>query len=255
LIRYYHLLRNISNWWLHFQIKWNLTSDDPVIFRSRNRVAVAVPRRILHEFKEVFLENAYFSGLRRRLGPSPVIIDIGANVGFFSLLAASKDPTGTIYAFEPIPNNFAQLEANRRLNPHVGLRCFQEAVCGHAGRVEMVYDGSDSYSTIASVLTTMPPDDYPDTITVPCTTLPRIFERFGLTRCDLLKLDCEGAEHDLLYHCPGPVLDRIDQIAVEVHNGDRPGHNLDAMKRFLAEHGLASHQDEKTPHMLYAYRP
>jgi len=44
---------------------------------------------------------------------------------------------------------------------------------------------------------------------VPCVTLPEIFDEFGLERRDLLKMDCEGAEHEILYNCPPAYMSRI----------------------------------------------
>ena len=59
-------------------------------------------------------------------------------------------------------------------------------------------------------------------------TIPEILDGNGPKRCDLLKMDCEGAEYDILYHCPSEVLTRIDRIALEVHGG--PGdQNIDAL--------------------------
>lgn len=53
MIRYFHLFRNISKWWLHFAVKLSLTDADPLLFKTRNNVLIQVPRRLLHEFKEI----------------------------------------------------------------------------------------------------------------------------------------------------------------------------------------------------------
>jgi hypothetical protein len=55
-------------------------------------------------------------------------------------------------------------------------------------------------------------------IEVESTTLAGIFERFNLTRVKLLKIDCEGAEHEIVRADPA-VLDRVDYLRGEFHFG------------------------------------
>ena len=115
-MRYLHLFRNISNWSLYLAVKFSLTSVDPPLFRTRNNILIEAPRRLLHEFKEIFMEECYMRGLGLDIPDSPTIIDIGANAGFFSLFAASRFPGARIFSYEPIEGNFRQLQRNRDLN-------------------------------------------------------------------------------------------------------------------------------------------
>lgn len=85
-MRYIRFFRNLFNWWLHFAVKFGLTSKDPLIFRTWNNIIIEVPRRLLHEFKEIFMEDSYMRGMGLRLPDSPTVIDIGANAGFFHYL-------------------------------------------------------------------------------------------------------------------------------------------------------------------------
>ena len=230
-MRYIRLIRNLSNWWLHFAVKLGLTEKDPLIFRTWRGIVIEVPRRLLHEFKEIFMEETYTRELALKVPENPTIIDIGANAGFFSLFAAFRYPGSKILAFEPIPANFKQLKRNKELNKNVQMECLQKAVFSHSGTVSLSYDPNDSFTTSASVIQGSDPRN--NTIKVPCLTLPEIFDEYRLDQCDLLKMDCEGAEYEILYNCPGSYLRRISQMALEVHGGNESNQNMSSLIDFL----------------------
>ena len=63
------------------------------------------------------------------LRPGDVFVDVGANIGYFSLLASRLvGPAGTVLAFEPEAANYALLEANCRRNGCDNVRCFRAAL-------------------------------------------------------------------------------------------------------------------------------
>lgn len=135
--RYFNLLRNLSNWWLYLAVKFGLSGVDPILFRIRKQVLVEVPRRLIQTFKEIFMDECYMVGLGLDVPHSSVVIDIGANAGFFTLFAASRFSDARILSFEPVPSNFRQLERNRSLNKNCRIACFEKAVAGHSGKVSL----------------------------------------------------------------------------------------------------------------------
>ncbi len=133
---------------------------------------------------------------RRFLRPGMHVIDIGANIGYFSMLAAVLvGAKGSVLAVEPNPRNVRLLEASRRENgfDHVGV--MQVA----AGREPGLLVLNTSYSNG----TTAPP---PNTInamlaaeTVPCVRIDTLLPAAGKT--DFIKIDAEGAEYNALLGC------------------------------------------------------
>lgn len=81
MTRYLRLVRNITNWWVHFGVKAGLLRQDPLVFRTRGNVVVEVPRRLLHEFKEIFMVECYTRDLGHPVAPRPVVIDVGTRAG------------------------------------------------------------------------------------------------------------------------------------------------------------------------------
>lgn len=248
MTRYLNLVRNISNWSLYLGIKFGLTRPDPIHFTTRSGVVVEVPRRLLQTFKEVFMDECYVDALQRNVPQRGAVIDIGANAGFFSMFAASRFDHPLILSYEPIPANFKQLEKNRQLNAQCDIHPHQRAVAGQAGEITLTFDPSDSFTTSASM--TRPQEG--DEIKVTCVTLQDIFETYQLERCDFLKMDCEGAEFDIFYNCPEDILSRIDQIAMEVHKGPEPGHDIDSLEQFFKQHGFLTQR--RPVDMLWAWK-
>ncbi|NOX24542.1 MAG: FkbM family methyltransferase [Deltaproteobacteria bacterium] len=230
--------------------KLGLVKDDPLLFIAKNNIKVEVPQRLHHEFKEIFMENAYSIGLRKKVKKNATIIDIGANVGFFTMFVVSKYPNATVYSYEPIYSNFETLIRNKELNNTKKITCFNEAVCGHNGMIKIYFDDTDSFTTSATIVNN---DNLP-AIEISCLTLAEVFKRNNLNKCDLLKLDCEGAEYDILFNTPKDIFDKIDQMAIEVHSGKKEKENLYFLKEFLLKLNFELFQFADKPHMLWAYR-
>jgi len=248
--RYINLLRNVSNWWLYLAVKFGLTGVDPVLFRTRQQVLVEVPRRLLQTFKEIFMDECYMDGLELHVPDNSTIIDIGANAGFFTLFATSRFKDSKIFAYEPIPSNFKQLTINRALNAHRDIECFQKAVAGHSGTVEILFDPDDSFTTSATIFQT--PHRRNQVIQVPSISLSDIFREHKIQRCNLLKMDCEGSEYDIIYNCPLEYLSLITQMALEVHGGIEPGQNIDSLDAYLKKQGFATRR--RPVGMLWAWK-
>lgn len=248
-MRYWNLVRNLSNWWLHFAVKFCLTGADPLIFKSRNGVLIEVPRRLLHEFKEIFLENTYVSGFETSLTSKPIIVDVGANAGFFTVFAASLFPKARIYSFEPVPENYQQLLRNKKRNGQADISCFPVAVCGHDGEIFLNFELEENFTTAATIVSGKAVSG--NGLTVSCVCLASIFQKNEIDTCELLKLDCEGAEFEILYNCPSETIEKVHRVAMEVHEGKEKGHNMQALSDWFVSHGFVVRHKKQ---MLWAWR-
>jgi len=140
----------------------------------------------------IFYGNHYFdleemNLMRRVLREGDGLLDGGANIGVYSMLAASLvGPTGHVVAFEPFPTHVARFRANVALNGFANVTLRRAAVSDAAGTVSFVTnrDVSNRIQTRT--------DADADTITVECTTLDESLK--GLPRFTIGKLDLEGSE-------------------------------------------------------------
>lgn len=161
------------------------------------------------------------------------IIDIGANIGTYSVFAASSFRNNVIYAYEPMPDNYSLLKENIKDNAMQDqVHTFNKGVAGENG-VEKLYiaDGSPYHSIF-------PSKDDNQYFEMSCCTLKDIFIENHIDRCDLLKIDCEGAEFEIFYNTPKKYLEKINSIRMEYHNRNNENYNIESLKTFLKEHGF-----------------
>ena len=160
-------------------------------------------------FLEIFANGCYRRGLPRVL--SGEIVDIGANIGAFTLDAAILYPAATVHAYEPDPRAREVLERNVEANALSSrVRIWPEAVAGTAGTLTLWRaDGSMESSAH------LPDAGRRDSCDVAAVTLPTVVARTS-GRVALLKIDCEGAEAEIMENA-GPSLDAVDYLVAEYH--------------------------------------
>ena len=167
-------------------------------------------------FYEILLRGDYFAG-GQRLRPGQTVIDIGANIGCFTVAAARLvGPTGRVLAIEPEETTFRQLQRNVELNRLGNVTVLRQAVAGSAGEIVLHADSNRLFSSIYAEVNGRATTQGGDQI-VPVTTLAQLMDACGIARCDYLKLDCEGAEHDIVASLTPATAARIDGITMEVH--------------------------------------
>lgn len=128
------------------------------------------------------------------LRPGMAVLDIGANFGYFTLLASSAvGREGRVFAFEPEPANFALLEKNIALNAYPQARAFATALSDRAGTVRLFTDSANLGNPSFSAENVPPSSPHVD---VPTVTLDELLasEHDAPKHFDLLKMDVQGAE-------------------------------------------------------------
>ena len=126
--------------------------------------------------------------LRRYLRSEDSFLDIGANVGVYSLLAASKIETGTIYSFEALPKNYDRLQENIRLNKFKSIESYSTAISNTEGSILLDLAEGDSMPFINLNASS------DKSIIVPTNTLDNVLKGRALENLTLAKIDIEGAE-------------------------------------------------------------
>ena len=97
-----------------------------------------------HSYKELFIDNAYLRYFREFQKESPCILDIGANIGMFSLLISALYPKANIYSFEPIPDIFEILRLNVDLyKPNIKINNF--GISRFSGKSNLTYYPNHSF--------------------------------------------------------------------------------------------------------------
>jgi len=143
-----------------------------------------------------------------------VFVDVGANVGYFTLVASDAvGKSGKVFAFEPEPKNFSLLRKNVQVNKCVNARCEQKAVNGTDHPVEL-YLSSFNYGD-HRIFQSHDDEDYNRgrqraRTQVEGVTLDSYFAPG--TRVDFIKMDVQGAEYFALQGMKRVLRDNLDVV-------------------------------------------
>jgi natural product biosynthesis luciferase-like monooxygenase protein/amino acid adenylation domain-containing protein/FkbM family methyltransferase len=256
--------------------------DGTVVAHQRD----AVTRGLYHEIfeQEVYLRH----GITLEAGAR--VVDVGSNIGMFTLFAHTRAPGVRSWSFEPIPDTFAALQANTALYG-LDARVFDVGLADAEGTAEFTfYPGSSGLSgryadrardreTVRSAIRSWARDGggsepgaadvdaflderfRAETLVRPLRTLSAVIREEGIERIDLLKVDVEKSEYDVLSGVEDEHWPRIRQVAMEVDTDAL----LERVSALLARHGfeqLVDRQpivpedpDGEYVYMLYAKRP
>ena len=142
-----------------------------------------------------YYEKSLGDVLRKIVKPGDVFVDIGANIGYFSLLIATDVPTAKVISFEPVRDIFQQLKGNTLLNNVKNIIAFNAAV----GEVKEEKDIFVSDTDNLGMSSFKQPENFSGkTERVQVLTLDDWFSRAGLAKIDVIKIDVEGSELNAL---------------------------------------------------------
>lgn len=224
----------LENW---PEVLWRFLtrSDGRGSFRFRSGL-------VMHYAQWIEVEEVIGTFIRRDYGeaaPGKIVVDVGASLGSFSL-AAAQQGAAKVLAYEPAPESFKILSENIGFNRLQNrIRPFRLGVAGRSGKREFFLA---TFSPLSSLFGKGAKTD------VDCVTLADIFKEHRLKKLDLLKLDCEGAEYEILYGAPPEILGRIKEIRLEYHMLPKKHANSDDLTEFLLRKGFGLvHQRKDAP--------
>jgi FkbM family methyltransferase len=194
-----------ATWWPlgHFPLRSGAKID--ALHVNHRTIEILVPEfeagHQQWELCHLWADDPYrLAVLPRNLG---TVLDIGANVGFFAILARHYFPTAIIHSYEPAPDVFLFLQ---RHTEGLGVVAHQAGVSKNGGSASLVcQEHSPSlYNRLAA--------DAEGAIRL--ISFKQVLDRLGET-VDLLKLDCEGGEWSIMEDRES--LRRVKHIAMEYH--------------------------------------
>lgn len=198
-------------------------------------VSTSIAPLIVHEIKK-----GYYGFDRMRFRPDDVVIDVGGHIGIVSMYLAKKFPYIQIYAYEPVPLNYEFFLENIKRNGINNIRLSNVAVTSDRRDVRLAIYRSNTGGATSNL-----PDmelagyEYYDVKSI---TLDDIFDQNGIDRCKLLKIDCEGSEHEILKTTTK--LGRIEWISGEFHINshlEAQGHSIEGLVDHLRGHIPSDH--------------
>lgn len=162
------------------------------------------------------LEPPVQEALRRLLAPGAVFYDVGANIGFFTILGARLvGPEGRVIAFEPVPACARAVARNIELNGFAHAEIREEAVGARSAADRLLVVGEASWSHLAS---TGRHADVREEIEVKVVAIDELVAAGAVPPPDVLKIDTEGAELQAIAGMRATIERHRPAIVCELHD-------------------------------------
>ncbi len=208
------------------QIKLNLHIDDWI---QQNLY-------FLNEYEEKEIKF-----VEKYLKKDDVFIDVGANIGLYSLVAAKQIEGGKVYAFEPIKKNSDSLLYNIKLNKPINIIVEKLAVSDNEKNLILYLDENEKNNGMATAYA----DTFTYNETVPCTSLDFYFANKDISAVKLIKIDIEGGEYNAVIGMQNILKKYKPTLLIEI-NPDAP-YDENILESLLFEMGYKKYYlDERS---------
>lgn len=256
-MKYLNLIKHVANWQDYLGIKLGFNKDKPVILKlGEIPLKLKLIPSMKPLFNEIFLKDVYGPALKSVKTETPTIIDIGGNMGFFAMYSFLNKPKAKIYSFEPVPTNFSFLNNHKKEHSFLNWELYNVAVSDKSGEFDFYYnhnyspEGVDVSASLFSSDKISTVENSHNKITVPVVSFLDWMKENNIKGCDILKLDCEGAEYNIAYSLPDELFKNIKYIVADVHPMTGKNENIQALSSFLKTKGYKV--DVVNEELLYA---
>jgi len=179
--------------------------------------------------------NLFFNGvvdpdlktfIEKYLKEDGVFFDIGANSGYFSIIAASNAPKGTVYSFEPVPRTFNNLKKTVHANGNKNISLFKFCIGGKNGSTTFNISHSSDVSGMKQT-------EYQTNISkikTKVVNLDTFIVEHKIKVIDMVKIDTEGAEFEIISNSPNLINKIRPILVVEFSNKTSKPYNFTPAK-------------------------
>ena len=216
-------IKIVSNWYLIPLLYYKLLKKKYLFLFLRNGYKLKLRRNStdLQAFANVWLIEEY-NKKEFKIMENDIVIDIGAHIGLFTLYASQFCKKGKILCFEPVEENYDLLLENIQINNLVNVTTFNKAISNEK-KITRIYLSEDQAAHSFY-------NEGPNFIEVESISLKEVIDSNKISECNLLKLDCEGAEYDILRAFPDEYFKTIMKICMEYHFSNTQPHLIKELK-------------------------
>ncbi|MAG26902.1 hypothetical protein CMI47_15290 [Candidatus Pacearchaeota archaeon] len=228
------VLKLMKNYPTYFRDYLKLIDKKYLLYKLRNGIKYKVRAKTTDRFiiNEIWIHNSY-TPKGFEIKESDTVLDIGAHIGVFSIFASHLSKNGKVYSFEPFQENFNLLKDNINLNETKNIIPINKAISNKNSKQSLFISESENKGSGS-----LHQNNNSKKVTIEAISLQSFLKEYKIKTIDFLKIDCEGAEYEILYNCPKNLLQKIKKISMEYHNLSKEN-NGSALKKFLEENGFA----------------
>lgn len=214
-INYIHeIVFNYSDWPLIFLNRLRNVFTNKIHLRNGIVIEGGAKSLVLDLSSEIFI-NKIYNPMHMSVNSDDTVVDIGANIGVFSLYAA-KHFAKNIYAIEPMFENIYRINNNFEINNLSKPTVINAAVSDKNGFAKLYLGDLDSHGLLFDHNHKQKFTMYQKVKTM---TLDKIVFLYKIKRINFLKIDCEGSEGEVIKSIKDKTWKIIDKIAIEYHDG------------------------------------
>lgn len=160
----------------------------------------------------------------------PIILDIGANIGWHSISWAKARPTSKIFAFEPDPETYTLLQRNISRN-RLSQQIFPipKALSNQPGTLPFFQSKDNAYSSLKNTQRR----EITNQILVPVTTIDEFVETYQLEHISLIKIDVEGLETQVIQGSLSTLKRLTPDLFVEIYGGQNSNPDPEATVQLI----------------------
>jgi len=199
----------------------------------------------------MIFEVAHYGAYKKaKIEPEDTVVDIGGHIGGFSIMAAKMANKGKVYVYEPMLSTFEFLKKNIEINGLKNVKASNEAV-GKEIKDSFIYMNDLNLAENSLYRETKNKQK------IKVINLEKVFKDNGIRKCNVLKLDCEGAEYDILFSSE-KMLGKIDKIILEYHDPEHfnlpEDYSIGRLVSYLKKNGfeVTFDKDRNYQGILYA---
>lgn len=176
----------------------------PFLAKRKSASALLSGEKVLSGIREIWVRDVYLANDSLQISPDAVVVDLGANMGNFTLLALGHGPQVRVVSVEPSRERNELFLEQLRVNGWQDRATLDRCFLGGAGETQLDLLKEPEFQGAEFI------------------TAEAFLEKHHLQRIDFLKCDIEGSEFELL-HPDSPILAITQQLAIEIHDfaGDR----------------------------------
>ena len=215
-----------ENWIVLPLSYYNFIQSSFIVFKSKTEKIIKIRKKstdlmalihvwLIEEYKKPGFE----------INSNDTVVDVGAHIGLFTLYASQFCTSGKIFSFEPIKENYELLIENIKLNHLDQVKPFNTAVSSSDTPVKLFINEDKSGHSMFSQSS--------HSVMTASISLQKFFDENRIDTCNFLKLDCEGAEYEIIKNFPLEYFKKIDKIIIEYHMADSHPELLSELKEIL----------------------
>jgi len=223
-----------DNWYLYPLVYFKITKKEHVIFKTKTglKIKIRVNSTDLMALTHVWMIQEY-SEDNFSINNDDIVIDVGAHIGLFALFASQFCNNGKIFCFEPIQENYKMLIENININQIKNIYPNNLAVTKDTSTAKIFLNDDESGHSMFI--------ENKSFVQVDSKSLFDVFADNRIEECNFLKLDCEGAEYEIIESLPSDFFSKINKTVIEYHMADTKPELLEGLIKKLKQLSFTIH--------------